>query len=118
MGKSRQTPEKTPERADRLRRQVLGALAIVLCLGAVYFHFQPPRDSFAVMCQAACQRMGPVAALLWLAYYEIIRLPTWLMLTVPVALLLVVIRPRLALYLVPIVMLILILRPRKRRGRR
>jgi len=106
---------RNQESADptiHLRRHALGVLAVLLCLGAVFFQLHPPRSSFEIMCESACWRMAPVTALLWLAYYRILELPRWLVVAVPCFLLVVVIRPKLLLFAAPLILLILFLKPR------
>jgi len=112
------TKQESADPTIHLRRHALGVLAILLCLGALFFHFRPPRNSFEIMCESACWRMAPVTALLWLAYYRILELPRWLVLAIPCFLLVVVIRPKLLLFAAPLFLLILFLRPRPAKSAR
>lgn len=98
----------------RLRRHGLAILTLVLAGGIVFFELRPPSTSFEIMCQAACWRMAPLTGLIWLAYYHILALPTWVALVVPAAAAVAVFRPRALLLLLPIMIVIAILRPRKR----
>lgn len=105
-------------RADptlHLRRHALGALALLLMAGAAFFHLRPPENSFEQMCQAACWRMGPITALIWLTYYQLIQLPAWLVAALPILLVVVVLRPKFLLFLMPAILLIFFLRPRVRK---
>ncbi len=95
-----------------VRRHALGLLAAALLIGAVVFWFQPPQGTFQTMLEAACWRVGPVAALLWLAYWEVIRLPPWLLGTVPFLAAIIVFRPKWLIVAVPLVIALAILRPR------
>lgn len=98
-----------------LRRHGLAILTLALAAGIVFFELRPPSSSFETMCQAACWRMAPLTALIWLAYYHILALPAWLALVIPPALAVAVLRPRALLLLLPLIIVIVILRPRKRR---
>ncbi len=116
------TKQESADPTIHLRRHALGVLAALLCLGAIFFHFRPPSNSFEIMCESACWRMeiasrgphdlAPVTALLWLAYYRILELPQWLVLAVPCFLIVVVLRPKLLLFAAPVILLILFLKPR------
>jgi hypothetical protein len=100
----------------RLRRHGLAVLTLILLIGMAYFEVYPPRNSFELTFQAACWRMAPLTGLIWLAYYHILALPTWLVLIVPASLAIAVFRPRALLFFLPLFILILILRPRKKGG--
>lgn len=96
------------------QRHLIGALGLALIVGAIRYLIVPPSNEFHLMFEAACRRMGILCVLLWLAYPELKKLPSWLALTVPFVTAVVVFRPRYGLVLVPLVLLILFLRPRKR----
>ncbi len=97
-----------------LRRHGLAVLTLGLAAGIIYFELRPPSSGLEIMCQAACWRMAPLTALIWLAYYHILALPAWLALVIPAALAVAVFRPRALLLLLPLIIVIAILRPRKR----
>lgn len=101
----------------RLRRHGLAVLTVMLLAGIFFFELYPPKTSFELTFQAACWRMAPLTGLIWLAYYHILALPTWLILVVPASLAVAVIRPRALLFFLPLFVLIMILRPRKKGGR-
>lgn len=103
-----------PEFAKDFQRHLIGVLGLALIVGAIRYLIVPPSTEFHLMFEAACRRMGILCVLLWLAYPELKRLPSWLALTVPFVTAVVAFRPRYALVLVPLVLLILFLRPRKR----
>lgn len=104
--------------ASPWRRHVLAALTLGLIGGAVFFEFRPPSNSFESMAQAACWRMAPLTGAIWLAYYHIMRLPRWIVLTFPFILAVAVLRPRALIVLLPMFVFILWLWPRKPPPRR
>ena len=53
-----------------MRRTAVGIIAIALFVGAVSFHFYPPRDAFWTQMEAACWRVGALMGVIWLAYPE------------------------------------------------
>jgi len=106
------------DRWVRFRRHGLAILTLVLLGGIAFFELRPPSNGFETMCQAACWRMAPLTALIWLAYYHILALPAWLMLVIPVTLAVAVLRPRALLLFIPIIILIVVLRPRKKHIRK
>ncbi len=99
--------------ARDLQRHLIGVLGLALIGGAIYYLVFPPTSEFHSMFEAACRRMGIFCVLLWLAYPELSRLPSWLALTIPFVTAVIVFRPRYALVLVPLILLILFLRPRR-----
>jgi hypothetical protein len=98
---------------DGWRRHALGVLAIALLSGAAVFWFFPPEGNLQLV-EAACLRMGPVAAIFWIAWRELSRLPPWLVFLVPVVAALLVLRVRwqYVLIAVPLVIVLWILKPR------
>lgn len=102
------------EFAKNFQRHLIGVLGLILIGFAIRYLVVPPASEFHLMFEAACRRMGVVCILLWLAYPELKRLPSWLALTIPFVTAVAVFRPRYALVLVPLVLLILFLRPRRR----
>ena len=84
----------------------------MLLLGAVGFLIWPPEGVTGQQFKAACWRLGPALAVLWLAYSEVERLPPWLLFAVPVLLALLAWRPKLLLVAIPILIALAILKPR------
>jgi hypothetical protein len=81
--------------AALVQRRILGAAAIVMFLfAAAMWLWQPDVDSsLAIYWQSSlafCWRTGAVMAAAWLAYNDVQRIPTWLLLLLPVALVLLV----------------------------
>ena len=109
-----------------VQRRILGAAAIAMFLFAsATWLWQPDPDSpLAIYWQSSlafCWRMGAVLAAAWLAYDDVQRIPTWLLLALPVALLVLVRSSKLLLIAVLACVFCAILwrlltPPRKRRG--
>ncbi len=97
-----------------MRRNILGICAILLLAGAVYFLIWPPSSDEGVMFHSACTRVGSVCAVIWLAYRDLERLPTWIGSVVLVAAIAVAIRPRLAIVAIPAVISLMILGRKKK----
>jgi len=65
--------------------------------------------------EAACLRIGPLLAVIWLAYEQLKRIPVWLWCTLPVIVLVAATRLRWMLWLlVPLIVAVAILKPRVR----
>lgn len=90
---------------------MIGLVALAMILGAVACWIWPPGERFQAI-EAALMRGGALLAVVWLAYEEVMRLPRWLLLVVPPALLVVVVRPRWFLAIIPIIVILAILKPR------
>ena len=97
-----------------MRRHLIGILAILLLLGAVWFKIFPPEphQSFLHGLDSACSRAGALAAVIWLAYSEIHRMPAWCWLSLPVLAVVLVKWPKCILYALPVIVIIAVLRPR------
>ena len=95
-----------------MRRHAIGIIAVVLLLGAAALWIWPLEASWYEPLKAACSRLGPFMAVLWLAYDEVKRLPPWLLATVPGLVLVLAVRPRWFLIALPIVIALAILKPR------
>jgi len=95
-----------------VRRHAIGIIAVVLLLGAAALWIRPLELSWYEPLKAACSRLGPFMAVLWLAYNEVKRLPPWLLATVPALVVVLAIRPRWFLIALPIVIALAILKPR------
>lgn len=62
--------------------------------------------------KATCFRIGPLLAVIWLAYEQLKRIPVWLWCTLPVIVVVLATRPRWLLVLVPLLVAAAILKPR------
>ena len=98
-----------------MRRIAIGIIAVLLFVGAVYFHVCPPAGAAWTQLEAACWRVGALMAVVWLAYPEVARLPGWLLGVVPILGVVLALRPKYLLIAVPIVIAMAILKPRARR---
>jgi hypothetical protein len=103
-----------------MRRYAIGAIALVLLLGAAGLQFCPWNDANAADLESACLRIGAVMAVVWLAYQHLEKMPAWLWFVLPVFVLVIARRPRWLLFLIPLAIVLAILRPRShsRRVRR
>lgn len=97
-----------------MRRHVIGIIAVVLLLGAAALWIWPFEAGWHAPLKAACSRLGPFMAVLWLAYHEVKRMPPWLLATIPALVLVLAVRPRWFLIALPIVIAMAILKPRAR----
>jgi hypothetical protein len=95
-----------------MRRHILGILAILLLLGGVVFLIWPPGEGeVQIQLESACWRIGACLAALWLAYPDLLRVPRWFWLTLPVLIVILAKWPRLFLLLIPVLILYAIFRP-------
>ncbi len=95
-----------------MRRHAIGIIALLCLVGAVVFWFYPPREAWQIQAKAACWRGGTLAALLWLAFDQLQRLPGWLLGLLLTSVAIIAIRPKTALLAVPLLIVLAILRPR------
>jgi hypothetical protein len=65
--------------------------------------------------EGAFWRVGALMAVLWMAWPDLNRLPSWMLVFVPVVLLIIAVRPRWAIYLIPVLLVVALLRPRKKK---
>jgi hypothetical protein len=110
-----------------MRRRILGIAAIALLVSAAVLGLWQPalEGSLATSWQSAmafCVRMGALLAAAWLAFDDVQRLPSWLLLALPVLLIVLVKVPKIFLLLLPLAILYAIARrflmPAARRNRR
>jgi hypothetical protein len=97
-----------------MRRHILGISALLLLIGAIVFRIWPPVSAGGEGLHAACTRVGALCAVLWLAYRELERLPAWLGSVIPVAAILVALRPKWAIIAIPMVFALMILGRKKK----
>jgi hypothetical protein len=95
-----------------MRRHLIGILSLILLLGAAGFYFFPPTSAVAIEAKAACWRMGLLLAVWWMAWPQVIRLPRWLLIAVPMLVVVLVLRPRYFLVAIPLVVALALLMPR------
>lgn len=95
-----------------MRRHLIGIIALLLLVGAVYFWVWPPQGSFQTQMEAACWRAGALALVIWLAYGDVHRMPAWFWLSLPVLVIVLAKWPKRVVYVIPIVLALAILRPR------
>ena len=94
------------------RRTILGILAIFFMLGALGCWIWPPTHGVGLEWETTCWRIGPILAVLWLAYYDLKRIPWWLWLTLPVILIIIVKWPKYILLSIPFLILLVLLNKR------
>jgi hypothetical protein len=85
-----------------------------LLVAAVVLWIWPLQQSWYEMLWAACCRLGPFMAVLWLAYPEVERLPAWLLAAVPLLVATLALRPTWFLIALPIFIALAILKPKAR----
>lgn len=91
-------------------RYVIGAVAGILLLVAVGLIIWAPHTPMWQESIALFTRLGAIAFLFWLAWYDLRRVPTWLLAVLPVAVLILARWPRLFLVLIPVLAVIGFLR--------
>jgi hypothetical protein len=103
-----------------MRRHAIGAIALGLLLIAAILMIWPPTGPALQDLEPACLRIGAVMVLIWLAYDHLQRMPRWLWFAMPVILLAFALRPRYLLLFIPLAIALAVLRPRSssRRVRR
>jgi hypothetical protein len=98
-----------------LRKAILGILAMIFLLGALGCLLWPPSKSPGLEWEAACCRIGPILAVLWLAYDDLKRIPWWLWIAAPIVLFIIIKWKIMVLFCIPILILIGLLKPRLKR---
>jgi len=96
-----------------VRRHAIGIIAVILLLAAVALWIWPLKTNWYQPFWAACCRLGPCMAVLWLAYPEVKRLPPWLLGAFPVLVIILAAKPRWFLIALPIVIALAILSPKR-----
>ena len=97
-------------------RTKIGVIGIVLLVAGGYLHWFPPEGlSNTDALESACLRVGFMMGALWLAYPELVKLPTWISAATFVATPIIAWRPRLALIILPVLLAVWILYPKKKK---
>jgi hypothetical protein len=92
-----------------VRRHAIGVIALVLLLGAGGLWIWPLDTTWYRTVWAACCRLGPTLAVLWLAYPDVKRLPNWIWYMIPLLLLLIAWRRVVFVYAFPILVALVVL---------
>ena len=92
-----------PDLTDDMQRRILAISAIAFFLIAGMIWLWRPDAGVGL---AACWWAGAVLAAAWLAYDDMQRIPTWLLLTLPVVLVIMMRRPILLLLVIPLLILL------------
>jgi hypothetical protein len=90
-----------------MQRRILAIAAIVSLLSAAALWLWWPEKEIEL---AFFSRTGGVLVAAWLAYEDVQRVPSWLLLVLPVILIVLVRWPRLLLLLIPALIVLAILR--------
>ena len=101
-----------------VRRHAIGVLALLLLLAWLILWLYPTGGSVgAEYLKEACGKMGLLAAVVWLAYDEVQRLPLWTLPLLLVFLIVLIKWPKWLWLAVPILLAAALLRPRISRRR-
>ena len=94
-------------------RTKIGVIGIVLLAVGGYVRWFPPESlSNSDMLEGACIRVGSVMAVLWIAYPELIKLPTWISAATMIATPVIAWKPKIALLVLPLLFALWILYPK------
>jgi hypothetical protein len=96
------------------RRHAIGIIALALMVAGAIVPFTLAESPGTIDLQAACWRIGPLLAAVWLAYDQLKRVPVWLWCTLPVLGIAVARWPRALWVLIPALIVVAILKPRPR----
>ena len=100
------------------RRHALGIIALVLtAVGVVLFFAGNLQSSVVSDLEAACLRLGPLLAAIWLAYDQLKRIPVWLWVAAPVLVLVLARWPKMLWVLIPLLVAVAVLKPGAMRRR-
>ena len=94
------------------RRHAIGIIAVVLLATGAIVPYVLEESPGTIDLKATCFRIGPLLAVIWLAYEQLKRIPVWLWCTLPVIVVVLATRPRWLLVLVPLLVAAAILKPR------
>ena len=90
-------------------RHLIGLIAAILLLGAVVLFVLSP-SGFWAQTDAFLIRLGAIVFFFWLAWNDLRRIPSWLLVTLPVAAIVLARWPRWFLVLIPALIVIGFLR--------
>jgi hypothetical protein len=97
-------------------RTKIGLIGLVLLTIGGYLHWFPPEGiSNTDALEAGGLRIGLVMLVLWLAYPELIKLPTWISAATFVATPIIAWRPKVALAILPVLLVAWLVYPRKKK---
>ena len=98
-------------------RTKIGVIGVVLLTAGGYLHWGtlPEGISNTDAFEAAGLRIGVVMIVLWIAYPELVKLPTWISIATFVATPIIALRPRVALVILPVLLLTWILYPKAKK---
>jgi hypothetical protein len=104
--------QKTPTSASvtSQRRWILGVLAVPLLAVGAFTVYAEPWGGEAKAMGAVCVRVGIVLAAMWLALPELEKVPKWMFVSLLVAVVIVVLRPRTFVIVAPALLLLWALR--------
>jgi hypothetical protein len=97
-----------------MRRHAIGMLSILLFCGAVAFWFWPPTRPWLADFQASCWKGGLFCGVWWLAWPQAVNVPLWIWGSIPLMILVLILRPKMFLILLPLVITLAIIWPRSR----
>ena len=101
-----------------IRRHLLGLFGILLLCGGLVLTALPSPWEGMESFRAASLRLGPFLVVIWLAFPQLQRLPSWLLWTFPLLLFLLAFRPRWFLVILPLVLALAFINPYRTRGGR
>ncbi len=96
-----------------LKRHLVGIFAVVLLLVGVALTLWPPGETGYQQFLAAAWRVGALMAVLWLAYPEVIRMPVWILGTIPALVVVLAVKPKWFVIALPVMILLVVLSPRR-----
>ena len=105
-----------------MQRHAIGAVGVALLLAWLTLFILQWIHGYEgaayVQVKSMSGRIGVVMVMWWAAYYDLRRLPGWLWVVIPFAILLIALgRGRYVIVLIPLILLVMLLMPRKRRPR-
>jgi len=95
-----------------MRRHAVGIFALGLFAAAAALWIWAPQQGVVYQFEANFLRVGALLAVLWLAYWDLKRIPPWLWGVFLLMLAVVIVKPRSLIFIVPIALLLGMLHPR------
>lgn len=83
-----------------------------MTIGGVLYFTPGEKSNALTTLESDCLRLGPLLAVVWLAYEQLKRVPVWLWCTLPVILVVLATRPKWLWLLLPLIVAAAILKPR------